>query len=340
MDSPKPQPWADSVRAVAILSIVVIHVVGSMLLQFGKISSDHWWIANILDSCCRAGVPLFLLMSGALLYGRDESLAVFLKKRCLRILPPFVFWSLIYLLFTFFVINDGHGFSMAWLADQVLNGTAYHLRYVYILCGIYLLFPVINRWLRTAPDQEILFFLCIWFVTLVLNLTGLTDRFGAVELRYFSGYLGYTVLGYYLIHRLPTVHISPFLLSAGIALLVALIAVGTAVFTGLKQAFDDHFYNYLSPQVALLATLMLLLVKQLAHTRFFSNRVIRLLSTFSFGIYCSHLLVLWIFREVKITVSTFHPLVMIPLLVLGALSLSLIGLLVMRRIRLLRFITG
>ena len=42
------------------------------------------------------GVSLFLIFSGVLLLGRDEPVGVFFKKRFLRILPPFLFWSLVH----------------------------------------------------------------------------------------------------------------------------------------------------------------------------------------------------------------------------------------------------
>ena len=45
--------------------------------------------------CFRFGVPLFLMLAGALSLGRDWDIKTFLGKRLPRIIEPFIFWGLI-----------------------------------------------------------------------------------------------------------------------------------------------------------------------------------------------------------------------------------------------------
>lgn len=43
----------------------------------------------------RFGVPLFLMLAGALSLGKNWTIKSFLKKRIPRIVPPFLFWGII-----------------------------------------------------------------------------------------------------------------------------------------------------------------------------------------------------------------------------------------------------
>ena len=88
--------WLDAVRWLATIAVITIHVVAPYLYQYGQISIVNWNIYNVIDSLSRFAVPFFVMLSGALLLNRTISLVDFLKKRFLRILIPFLFWSLIY----------------------------------------------------------------------------------------------------------------------------------------------------------------------------------------------------------------------------------------------------
>src|SRR3546814_17201773 len=73
--------------------VVILHVAAT---RFGTFD-DQWWASNFYDSLARSCVPLFLMITGVLLLGKQESLPAFLSKRFARILPPLLFWSLFYM---------------------------------------------------------------------------------------------------------------------------------------------------------------------------------------------------------------------------------------------------
>ena len=52
----------------------------------------YWWVGNVADSLVRFAVPVFLMLSGATMLGKEYSLTDFYKKRFLRVFLPFVFW--------------------------------------------------------------------------------------------------------------------------------------------------------------------------------------------------------------------------------------------------------
>jgi surface polysaccharide O-acyltransferase-like enzyme len=53
----------DLLRAIACLSVVMIHVSAEYVVR-GSAGAD-FWLGNLLDSLSRAGVPLFVMISGA-----------------------------------------------------------------------------------------------------------------------------------------------------------------------------------------------------------------------------------------------------------------------------------
>ena len=77
-------------------------------------------------------------------------------------------------------------------------GSVFHFWYIYMIIGIYLITPIINPWVCTTNDKGFLYFFSIWGVSvffLQYKFEGYKPNF---DLIYFSKYLGYFVLGYFL----------------------------------------------------------------------------------------------------------------------------------------------
>lgn len=93
--------WLDNARIVAIFAVVLLHVAASVLTQ-SEVGSENCWIGNLYDSFVRWCVPLFLMISGALLLDpkKDENLKSFYLKRASRIFVPTVFWSFFFIIFS------------------------------------------------------------------------------------------------------------------------------------------------------------------------------------------------------------------------------------------------
>ena len=142
-------PSYDLIRALAIVFIVIIH--SSECIWH----SDNTWIrleAAVLLAVIETGVPLFLMLSGALLLGKQESLPVFFKKRFLRIIPPFLFWSLV--VFVIYRIMDGNKDLISFLPDyfvQLLTAKIHGIYwFVYMIIGLYLITPLLRIICREA----------------------------------------------------------------------------------------------------------------------------------------------------------------------------------------------
>ncbi len=96
-----PRRWdLDALRLLAIAAVVAIHVFG-LLVSAGRRGSPHWWGAVVIDIGLTWAVPVFVMISGALVLApraHAAGPAVFYRKRFARIVPALLVWHLVYLL--------------------------------------------------------------------------------------------------------------------------------------------------------------------------------------------------------------------------------------------------
>ena len=159
--------WIDWLRVAACFMVMVVHSTepfylggeGSLILT----RSDAFWSA-FFDSLVRACVPLFLVMSSYLQFPLHYSAGEFFRRRAVRILIPFVLWSLVYA----FVWGD----PVRNLKDLLLNFNyaAGHLWFVYMLVGLYLILPLLSPWAEKVGKKELQVYLGIWLFTTLLPL--------------------------------------------------------------------------------------------------------------------------------------------------------------------------
>lgn len=170
--------------------------------------SDAAWV-TLIDSACRASVPLFVIASAYLLFPLKVSLGGFFRRRLVRIGLPFIFFSLLY------TWHAGEGGWWRLLFN--FPDAAGHLWFLPMLCGVYILMPLLSPWAEKVTRSELRAWLLLWFATTLLPfareaqgmLLGAPsygvrhyifgecpwNDFGALQ--YVSGFFGYMLLGLY-----------------------------------------------------------------------------------------------------------------------------------------------
>lgn len=298
--------WIDTLRALATISVIILHVAAPILYQYNKISIDIWWIGNFFDANMRFGVPIFLMITGALILPKTYPIKQFLKQRASKIILPFLFWSFIYIINNLFNREISFNGTVKYIGNQLKNGAAYHLWYIYMLVGIYLFLPIIGKWIINSTKKEITYFLVIWFVVMVINLPIFLPFKPNINFSYFAGYLGYPVLGYYLAHQIkPNKSNAIALWFISIGTLTTLI--GTYLISYSQKTFNSAFYSFLTPNVLITAIGIFLLFKQTTIKSNNINLLIKSISKHSYGIYLSHVFVLLWLSRFKITWDFVHP---------------------------------
>ena len=289
--------WADLIRVVAIFLVVVIHVSGQLTNVWGEIPTDQWIIADIYGGIARIAVPLFFMISGYLLLPRSESLNVFYAKRMTKLLIPLVAWSLIYL--GWYCGNHPNTCTPNLVWNLLLiQGTYYHLWFLYSLLSIYLILPVLRLMIKPDTDKKILWYLIALWLIFQPVLT-MANKFWGFSIKISpplaTGFVCYFMLGYLLGEiMLSRVRI---ILSTVIWVISTLITiVGTYLFTLNSGQFDGFFYDFVSLNVILASGAAFMLLRWISETDPFASpkahAIMRALATSAFGIYLVHIIVI------------------------------------------------
>lgn len=132
-------PAIDGMRVMAILMVILIHTTSKTLgANSNEIMSMP--ITFLLNQITRGAVAIFIMISGFVLeQGYDGQPALFYKKRFIKILLPYFFWSLVYYYFIY-APNP----TDLWLV-LLGGGAAYQLYFIPSLLILYLLFPILRQ---------------------------------------------------------------------------------------------------------------------------------------------------------------------------------------------------
>lgn len=321
--------WADNLRAIATVAVIFLHAsAGPTPRPYGSISPFDWWVTNIYDSSVRFCVPIFVMLTGVLLLPKDYEIGNFLKKRLFRVVFPLIFWSIIYILFTLSV-NVLHGEKITisettqYVYMSLKNGSSFHLWYVYMIIGIYLFMPIIGKWIRHCSEKEISYFLLIWLCTIFLDQPFISKLKPNIDLTYFTGYLGYLILGYYLSiktfkNQRKTNTVSILLIVSGIMV----TAMGKYLESCYISQYNDVFYNYLSPNVLMVSIGIFIYIKNRNSANAKLKIINGFISKYSYGIYLVHVLILTFLLKAGIKWDFINPVFAVPITTFICLFLS------------------
>ena len=317
--------WLDVVRFIAMFTVVCCHCTDPFNFYPGtapKIGEIKLWGA-IYGSVLRPCVPLFVMITGALLLPVRGDASTFYKKRIPRVFYPFLIWSVLYNLFPwitgllglnpqiildFFpyageeVMQQSFSVSLEYILMIPFNFSilAVHMWYIYLLIGLYLYLPVFSAWVEKASERAKLMFLLAWGVTLLLpyyyqfvsNYLWGTCSWNSFGMLYaFAGFNGYLLLGHYLKNL-------EWSLKKTLAIGIPMFAAGYAVtflgfrhITALPEYTDEMlelFFTYCSLNVVMMTIPVFMLAKKVKVNSERMKKALANLTVCGFGIYMIH----------------------------------------------------
>ncbi|MFZ2199174.1 MAG: acyltransferase family protein [Microgenomates group bacterium] len=135
----------DDLRVLGALLVVAVHADNITISPSNYLGGISWWFASSMNTFGRIAVPLFIMISGALIY-RSSHAANFLdllKRSWRRIILPGFFWITLY--FIWQNIWYGGGLNFAYIFDQLYHSSFGYLHYLFIILGLYLSTPILQR---------------------------------------------------------------------------------------------------------------------------------------------------------------------------------------------------
>lgn len=290
----------DILRILAICMVVIIH---ANVATIAVVTGWKWSVITALTSMLTVAVPIFFMISGALLLDVEEpvSLKTLFQRRIKKIFIPFIIWSNIYVFVR--IIMGKIPLEIISFIRLIEEPAYYQFWFIYSLLAIYLLLPLLQRMLLNCSRQIIEYVLVLWCIfSLVIPV--LEFVFSDIQLckhfdlNFVEGYLGYFILGYYLKRYKSSCTIK----SALMYLFTGLVS--TIVCVVIEQTLKDGIYwnqyfmgSYLTPFVMLYAVglfeLVVTFTKKIEHN---SNEKIKhgvmVAAKLSMGVFYIHMLVL------------------------------------------------
>ena len=213
--------FVDYIRVIACFLVMLVHASenfygadsSGLAGNFSQLANEanRFWVAFYDGGVSRFCVPLFMVVSAFLLIPLKPqvSMSQFYRRRFKRILPPFIFFSVLYCFLPLLWGGMRWEQSVADLKHLLFNfpSMAGHLWFMYPLISLYLIMPVVSPWLERASAKEERLFLGLFLFSTLMpwlhrfvsaELWGECFWNGYHMLWYCSGYLGYLVLAHYI----------------------------------------------------------------------------------------------------------------------------------------------
>lgn len=292
--------YLDILRIIAIELVILLHCISDFIVMPSLYGSRSWNIFNFMNEICRTGVPIFLMISGFLMLDNPQTsnIKVFYKKHLSRILIPLLVWNVIY--FIYFIVIDNKPIDIKGFIDALINnGNAYHLWFVYMLFGIYLVTPFIHIIVKNCTTKQLsLFFMLIIFAgTIRPFINTITPMYIYLFEPLFENYMGYFLLGYILAKSELNSRIRIFIYVGGIIgfLIGTLGSFFASSANGINLIFNTGYsINHYLVAAAIFTTMKYF---RLNHTEV-SRKSVSGLSSIVFGVFFIHVIIIDLINRV------------------------------------------
>ena len=258
--------WINNVKVLAIFTVITLHIASGVVRELELASSFEWWTANIITSLTRWCVPVFVMLSGALLLesSKTEPLKEFYKKRASKILVPLIFWTLFFLLWrcSAIILNGGE-ISLSRIIKMLVFGKPYyHMWFIYMITCLYLMTPFFRKIFAQSSNRE------LWFITSILFIFSIASNahtifFGENKLLFIEKFLLY-VPYFFIGHMICRYNYSAYriFIYSVFVISVVITSLGYYYFAANAQRdFGLYFYGYLSVSVVPMSIAIFILMK-------------------------------------------------------------------------------
>ena len=196
--------YFDYLRVLATMAVIFLHVAAQNWYDT-DVNTLNWHVFNIYDSIVRWGVPIFVMISGALFLEKEIDIKKLYLKNILRLIIAFLFWSTIYS-----IINGG---DILKILTNIIEGH-YHMWFIPMIIGLYISIPIIQNIIKSDKITKYFLILAFLFVFFIPQLIQLTEDFGETRIKILLsatnktikniqpqialGFTGYFISGYFI----------------------------------------------------------------------------------------------------------------------------------------------
>lgn len=340
--------WVDVIRIIAIIAVVAIHVEDSFIFMWNKIPYTDWWASNIYNGFIRFPVPLFIILSGYLLLDKQENNSIFFYKRFAKVVFPLVVWSMIYWVFLN-QYNVASIFSFSFVERFFADDIFFHLYFLYLILGLYLITPLLRKCLMYADFSDMHYYLVLWVIFCLLSQVLKIFGYGiGIPVEAVTLNLGLYIIGFIIKKTTTTDKILYF--SGFLVIISILITIfGTYFLFDRNGHFSDAIKHLFGLTSVTYAIGLFILIREFFNSSSFTNisskygSPINMIGGATLGIYLLHPLLLhFVVKGISgvklLSVEVISPVVSIPLVTILLVIISLIIVLILQKIPFFRII--
>lgn len=313
----------DICRSVAILLIIVNHALNT----FYDVSNYQYWFSVSLFekifiltgyTLCRIGVPLFLMISGALILNKNlnshDDIMKFYLKNLFPLVVTVTLWNIIYYCFSIILYHGTFYLKeLLYIVFFMKNSVMPHMWYMPMIIGIYIVLPFISIIVKNVKFKSILipliFSISIYFIIPYLKNIFILLGFSATNIKtvidtsFLGGVYGtYIILGYYLYNKQILGKIKSFYLIVS-SLAFFLISGLMQMFYYYYHSHNIVYYNFLGIILCSIGVFEIITRFKKVHNIKIKG-IIEKISAFSLGLYFLHRPLLFIMKEINFNI---HP---------------------------------
>ena len=253
----------EMLRIIAVVMVVLNHS-DLYYTYYTNTDSVLTFSVSLLLSCiCRINVPLFMMITGALLIPKAESWSVIFKKRISRMLVVLVAFSALMYGLQCFAWNQDIFSAMAFAEKLLKNEIQTSYWYLYEYIGILMMLPFLGAIARNMDLDCMKYFLGL----------GLIVKVGVSMIGQFTGY---------------SMPMSFFVLQNNVFYVLAMSVIAAAVMVIADRKLSGEYHeSVLNLMIPLMACAVYLGVRRffVMHTNIRGAGIIACLGSCAFGVY-------------------------------------------------------
>lgn len=291
-------------KIIACFLVIVNHTNSVIFLQN---QGNYLWFTSITTFfISKIAVPIFMLVSGALLLGKDYDYKTILKKTAKFVLI-LILISLAYYLFGYIRFKDSISLSDFFVRLYNCNIRT-HLWYVYYYIGFLLTLPILQKLTKSLKKEDYVFLFIIslgicggvlLFAPHFINNINYHDFY----FYFFTSYITLPLIGYYLHNMLEVKNKKRVII---IASLISIICVAINVVLAYIEYVKGGYYLYLDNinfiTISLPAICVFIIIKIVVENK--DSKIIKHIASTTFLIYLMHIGVMDCTQRVQIALTS------------------------------------
>jgi len=314
----------DLLRTLSMSLVIIIHVANVYCNDYGTISNSSFLGGVVFNVLARVCVPIFFMISGALLATRK-----FDKKywdRIKKIIILIAVWDIIYLIWEYFYLGITYDHFYRLLLEPFRN----HLWFLYTLVVVYAVQPILGMLINKKSKVINGLFVFIWLLLCSLSVVvpSIASYFSIFcFIGYF--YVGRVLYDYFKDKSIKKITFPLIIITIGCLVIDIIMSYNISVD---KNMFYNVYFAYRNPLLVIASCSCFVLVFNYLPKKL--NKIWLTFSSLSLGIYLLHGVFLDISKEV-FNYTSLNSFIGIPLFSIIILLFSIVSVYFLKKIKIL-----